>query len=191
MGDPHEITDLLHTWRASDQEADREALIERLYPELRRLAQSRLRDRSDVSLQATELVHELYVRLFAQRHLDFANRSHFFAICGRLLRRALLDHARHRSRRKRGGDAVEVPLSDDEVTLIADGRTLDVLMLDTAIGRLEAVDPVAARVVELRFFAGMSHDETAEVLGIGRATVGRSWRFARAFLRRQMDDGAT
>lgn len=175
-----DITQLLVDWCDGQQGAE-DRLIEQVYPQLRKLAAHLLQHRgSGATLQVTELVHETYLKLIDQQRVSWQNRAHFFAIVSRLLRRSIVDHVRKRSRAKRNHGVAALPL--DEVTVKVDGQDIQVLALDQALERLGAIDPMAARVVELRYFAGLTHDEVAEALGIGRATVGRSWRFARAWL---------
>ncbi|MEM7349411.1 MAG: ECF-type sigma factor [Acidobacteriota bacterium] len=186
-----ETTRWLQRWSHGDLEA-RSELIEHLYPQLRRLVGHHLRRGSaDPLLQTTELMHELYLALDEQQRCQWQDRNHFFAIAGRLLRRVIVDHERHRLRDKRGGGRVHLPLEEAlGVASTAGGAGIDVLALNRALTRLETIDPQAARIVDLRYFGGLSHDETAEALGIGRATVARRWRFARAWLRRQLGAGA-
>ncbi|MEM6454708.1 MAG: sigma-70 family RNA polymerase sigma factor [Acidobacteriota bacterium] len=181
-----DVTQLLHAWRDGD-EAARDRLIELLYPQLRRLA-GHLRNQRDArdGLQTTELVHEAYLKLIDQTRAGWQDRAHFFAIAARVLRRLIVDHLRHHQRQKRGGDAVHHPLDDVTLPALDGPDAIDVLSLDQALHRLAQIDATAARVVELRYFGGLSHDETADLLNIGRATVGRAWRFARAWLRAQL-----
>jgi RNA polymerase sigma factor (TIGR02999 family) len=175
------ITDLLSQLRAGRKGAE-EALIEAVYPHLKRLAARRLRDRGrHVTLDTTELVHETYMRLTQQRECSWQDRAHFLAISARVMRRVLVDHARHRRSLKRGGDLRPATLT--EKSLAQPGGDLDWLALDEALERLAEIDGTAARVVESKFFAGMTQEETAEALGISRPTVTRKWRFARAWLR--------
>ncbi|MDY7096439.1 MAG: ECF-type sigma factor [Acidobacteriota bacterium] len=169
---------------------DRDRLFEHLYPELRRLAASclaasyRARPRHQEPYQATELIHELYLQMLRQRRVEWQSRQHFFAIASRLLRRLMIDEGRRRQCEKRGGGKPVAPLeAAGPVAADSSPAPVDLLALDRALDRLEAIDERAVRVVELRFLAGLSHDETASALGVSRATVGRSWRFARAWLR--------
>lgn len=179
-----EITQLLAAWNAGDEDA-RERLVETIYPELRRLAGFHLAHRpGDVSLQATELAHEAYFKLIGQTRMTWENRAQFFAVLSQLLRRVLVDRARHRSREKRGGDQEKLPI--DEVVVRVEGRDVDILALDHALAELAEIDEASVRVVEALFFAGLTHDEAAVALGVGRATVGRSWRFARAWLQKRL-----
>ena len=183
-----EITRWLHGWAAGDAEAT-ERLLDEVYSQLRRLANHLLHNQAgQLTLQPTELVHEAYLRLAGQKRVVWKNRQQFFAVAGQILRRLIVDQLRFRARDKRGGGAEKVAIA--EVTLSVEGIDLDLLALDEALSRLEAIDSQAAKVVELRYFAGLDHDEVAAALGIGRATVGRAWRFARAWLKGQLSGGA-
>lgn len=174
-----EVTDLLAAWRSGEPRAEGR-LFESVYPELRRLANRRLREERAWSVQATELANEAYLRLIDQRHTDWQSRAHFYAIAATMIRRILVDRARHRLRHKRGAGAAHVPL--DQVDLATSESAYELLDLDLALTLLAAVDPSASRIVELRFFGGLEVAETAAVLGVSRATVIRRWRFARAWL---------
>ena len=134
----------------------------------------------EISLQATELAHEAYFKLLRQDREGWKNRAQLFAVLSRLIRRLLVDHARHRERRKRGGDVHKVTL--DATILAGTEPSVDVIVLEQALGDLTRIDLLAAQVVEVLFFGGLTHDEASEALGVGRATVGRKWRFARAWL---------
>jgi len=178
-----EVTALLRDWSGGDQRA-LERLIPLVYRELRKLAASYLRgERSDHTLQPTALVHEAYLRLVDQRGVDWRNRAHFFGIAARMMRRVLVDHARRRLAAKRDGAAYRISGSGDP---IEPERDPDVLALDLALDGLEALDPRQARIVELRFFGGLTVEETAEVTGISTATVKREWQTARAWLAREL-----
>jgi len=184
-----EVTALLKEWAAGDRAA-LERLMPLVYEELRRLAASQLRaERRNHTLQPTALVHEAYMRLIGQRSVSWANRAHFFGIASRMMRRILVDHARRRGRNKRSPGTVYLDLGNSE-TVVAD-RAPELLALDDALTQLEKLDPQQARVVELRFFAGLSVEETAEVAGISTATVKREWATARAFLRHEIGLEAT
>jgi RNA polymerase sigma factor (TIGR02999 family) len=187
-GFPNEVTRLLVDIRKGDRDAvDR--LLPILYSELRKIAASQLRrERSNHTLQPTALVHEAYVQLVGQQNLRWENRAHFLGIAAHLMRQILIVHARRRRAAKRDGGLLRVTL-DDEIRA-ADQPEVDVLALDEALERLAVADPLRARVVELRYFGGLSIDETAEVLGVGTATVERSWRTARAWLWREMTGSA-
>ncbi len=162
-------------------------LMPLVYDELRSLAGRYLRDeRSGHTLQATALVHEAYMRLVNGADRTWVNRAHFFATAATAIRRILIEHARRRGRLKRGGDARRVPLEGTAVAIEDDERLLE---LDEALNRLAEVDPRKARVVELRFFAGLMADEAAAVLGVSTVTVARDWRMARAWIRSQLEEG--
>jgi RNA polymerase sigma-70 factor, ECF subfamily len=178
-----EVSGLLQAWSAGDQHAlDQLAPI--VYDELRRLAGHYLRgEKPGHSLQATALVNEAYLRLVDYKRMRWENRAHFFAVSAQLMRRILVDHAR-RHNLKRGGGVERVALEDTAV--IGPGRSSDLVALDEAMEALAKVDARKARVVELRFFGGLSVDETAEVLGISSVTVMRDWSTARAWLHREM-----
>jgi RNA polymerase sigma factor (TIGR02999 family) len=157
-----------------------------VYDELRRLAQNYLaNERANHTLRATELVNEAYLRLVDQTRVDWKNRAHFFAVAARAMRRILIDHARRRARVKRGGGVK--PFSIDEaLTISAKHHNTDLVALDEALNRLEGEQPEKARVVELRFFSGMTAEEAAEVLGVTPRTVWRHWQFAQAYLYREL-----
>jgi RNA polymerase sigma factor (TIGR02999 family) len=178
MGD---VTRLLDRWNDGDGEALKE-LLGVVHGELRRLAGSLLRhERADHTLQPTELVHEAYLRLEGLRDMPFEGRRHFYGAAAQAMRRILVDHARHRHASKRGGpDAQRVPL--EEVLNLPVDLRLDFVRLDDALVALGQVAPEKARVVELRYFAGLSIQETADMLEIAPATVKRHWAFARAWL---------
>jgi RNA polymerase sigma factor (TIGR02999 family) len=183
----NEVTQLLVEWTSGSKPA-----LDRLIPlvegELRRLARSYMRrERSDHTLQTTALVNEAYMLLVKQRNVQWQNRAHFFAIAAQLMRRILIDHAKGRKRAKRGGGAIQVSL-DDAMALSTD-RPAELLALDDALEKLAANDPRKARVVEMRYFGGLSFEESAEVLGVSANTVMRDWRMARAWLEREISDG--
>ena len=178
------MTALLLAWRAGD-----EAALGRIVPlvqeELRQIARRCLRnERAGHSLQATALVNEAYLRLIDARQVDWQNRMHFLAMSARLMRRVLVDWARAKHSDKRGGDAVKVSLS--EALGRSDDLGQDVVALNDALETLEKVDARNARIVELRFFAGLTVDEAATVMEISRQTVARDWTFAKAWLRREL-----
>ncbi len=181
----HVVTRLLRTWREGNEQA-REELLPMVYQELRRLAQRELRkERAGHTLESRDLVHEAYMRLVGAE-VSWQDRSHFFALCGRTMRRILVDHARARQRDKRGSGITLLPLED------ADGAALaanpDILLLDEALSRLGGIDTRMEQVVELHFFGGLTYDELAEALAISTATVHRDLAFAKAWLRRQLTD---
>ncbi len=183
------VTAALRAWRGGDARAQDE-LMQLVYPELHRRAERLLaRERPGHTLQPTALISELYLRLVDQRQAQWQDRAHFFAIAARLMRRVLLDHARRHGANKRGGHVRPLPL--DVVGELPADAPGDLEALDEALGDLAALDATAAAVVELRFFGGMSVEETATVLGSSTATVGRQWRTARAWLHARLAvDGA-
>ena len=174
-----DVTSLLVASSKGDQEALNQ-LLPLVYDELRRLADRYLhRERSDHTLQATALVHEAYLRLIDQR-VSWANRAHFFGVAAEMMRRILIDHARSRQAAKRGSGGIKISL--DDVLELTDERAADLIALDDALKALAEFDPQKARVVELRFFGGLSIEETAAVMGVGTATITRQWRLAKAWL---------
>jgi RNA polymerase sigma-70 factor (ECF subfamily) len=175
-----EVTELLQQWGSGRQDAlDR--LLPLIYAELRKLASSYLRrERHDHTLQATALVHEAFLKLVDQRAVRWQNRAHFFGIAAQAMRRILIDSARAHAAGKRGDG--ERPLSLDEALVLTNEPNVDLLALDEVLTRLAAFDPQQSRVVELRFFGGLTMEETAEVLHISPATVGREWTLAKAWL---------
>jgi RNA polymerase sigma factor (TIGR02999 family) len=176
----HELTALLADWRCGNEEAGNQ-LMAAVYEHLRRLAAHYLHhERSDHTLQATELVSELYVKLFSSGPVEWQDRAHFFAVAARQLRRILVDHARARHAEKRGGQRVKVSLT--AAAELAQPVEIDVLDIDEILRQLEVLDPRASAGVELRFFAGLTETEIAEVLGISLATLHRDWTFSRAWL---------
>lgn len=184
MTPPNEVTQLLLKWRQGDRQA-LEQLLPLLYGELRQLAGGFLRrERSDHTLQATALVNEAYLRLVDQTLPDFQNRAHFFGVAAKAMRRILVEHARARGAAKRGGGADKVPVED--VPLQTPARDPEILDLEDALLRLEEADPRKARVIELRFYGGMTIEEIAQAEGLSTATVGRELRFAEAWLRREI-----
>jgi len=180
----HNITHLLKEWSAGDPRAlDR--LTPLVYEELRHQAARYLRrERRSHTLQTTALIHEAYLRLIDAKDVHWQSRAHFFAIAANLMRRILVDHARRRDADKRGGSRVRVQL--DEALAVADEADVDLLAIDEALDRLAVIDPQQARVVELRFFSGLSVEETAAALGVSPKTVKRDWSVARAWLRREI-----
>ena len=185
--DPPTLTHWLVEWRNGNQEAANQ-LFEAAYKELRRLAAWHLqKEQPGHTLQPTALVHELYVKLFAGEPVDWQNRAHFFAVASQQLRRLLIDHARARRAEKREGGRVRLSLT--EVNGLAAPRQEDLIELDQALRRLEDLDQRSARVIELRFFGGLTEQEAAEVLGISVATLKRDWSFARAWLIDQLARG--
>jgi RNA polymerase sigma factor (TIGR02999 family) len=189
LGTPREcsITGLLLAWRDGDEGAF-DALIPIVYSELRRLAHYSLRRRSpDYALQTTALVHEAYLRLLGSSRVSWQDRAHFFALSARLMRRVLVDAARARNARKRGGHEPHVSLLDDDA--VAEVRSPDLVALDEALSELADFDPRKSKVVELRYFGGLTAEESAHVLGVSQATVEREWRVARLWLARALAGG--
>ena len=180
------VTELLHAWGAGDSGAG-EALAPIVYAELRRQARRALRrEGQGHTLQPTALVHEAWLRLDRQHGARWESRTQFLAVAAQMMRRVLVDHARTRHALKRGGAATQVTLSEADAA-VASADDVDVLALDEALARLAAIDPRKARLVELRFFAGMSIPEAAAALGVSLATVGREWAVARMWLRRELE----
>ena len=186
-GAPPNITQLLGAWRDGNRTA-RDELISAVYAELRRLAHHHLRkERAGHTLQTTALVHDAYLQLVDQRYIRWQNRAHFFGIAAHLMRRILVGYARRRAALKRGGKDLQVPLDPELASAL--GRDVAVVALDDALTALAMLDSQQSRVVELRFFAGLSVDETAHVLGVSPRTVKREWRMAKAWLQRELDGG--
>jgi RNA polymerase sigma factor (TIGR02999 family) len=182
---PDEVTRMLIEWSNGERGA-LDKLIPLVYGELRQIAAGVLRrERPDHTLQPTALVHEAYLRLIDQRNVNWQNRAHFFAIAAQAMRRIIVDHARRHNAVKRGGDNLRVEL--DEAQSQPGPLDVDVLKLDDALTALAAFDPQQSRIVELRFFGGLSIEETAEVIGISPATVKRDWSMAKAWLHREME----
>lgn len=179
------ITRMLKDWGGGSHEA-LEQLLPVVYDELHRQASRYLRrERSDHTLQTTALIHEAYLKLIDQKDVEWQNRAHFFGIAAQAMRRILVDYARTKKREKRGGNDVKLQL-DEAINVSADQRHIDLVALDEALDRLTALDERQARIVELRYFSGMTTDETAEVLGISPATVRRDWDMAKAWLHKQL-----
>ena len=184
----HEITQLLAEWRDGNQEALDE-LYPLVYDELHRLARRYMsRERKGHTLQTTALINEAYVRLVDQRSVQWANRSHFFAISAQIMRRILIDHARRHAYAKRGGGARQVSL--DETATVVLGDLSEFLRLDEALKSLAELDPRRSQVVELKYFGGLNNDEIAGVLKISKNTVIRDWNMARAWLYGQLTGSA-
>ncbi len=181
---PQDVTQLLVAWNQGNPAA-LDQLLPVVYGELRRLARNYLRrERPDHTLQATALVHEAYLRLIDQNQVTWQNRAHFFGVAAQMMRRILVNHALAKKAEKRGG--LQHKLSLDEAVSFAEQREVDLVALDDALKTLETIDPQQNRIVELRFFGGLSIEETAEVLGISPATVKREWRTAKLWLRREI-----
>jgi len=183
-----EVTQLLREWRHGDPAAF-EQLMPLVYDQLNRIAMNLMRgERQDHTLQATALLHEVYFRLESQRSIELVDRGHFFAFAARLMRMILVDHARaHKAERRGGPNMVKMPLSEDLPWL--NEIDADVLDLDRALDRLEALDSRKARLIELRFFLSLTVDEASDVLGVSRATVERDLRFVRGWLFRELRGG--
>ena len=182
-----DLTRLLHGATQGEPRADAE-LLPLVYEELRKLARHRMcAERADHTLDATGLVHETYLRLVGNGEIDWANRAHFFHAAAAAMRRILIEHARAKAGPQRGGDRRKLPL--DVVDLAAHGDPTQIVALDEAVSRLEREDADAARVLRLRFYAGLSVEEVAKALGTSPRTVKRDWAFARAFLIRALGSG--
>ena len=178
------VTQLLVRWRDGDREA-LDTLMPLVYAELRRLAQHYLsRERTDHTLQSTALVHEAYLRLAGQNPPHWENRAHFFGIAAHIMRQILVEYARAKNTAKRGGGTCKITL--DDALEIQQKTDVDVIALDAALDRLSELDPQQSRIVEMRFFAGLTIEDTAEVIGVSPATVKRDWTSARAWLHREI-----
>jgi RNA polymerase sigma factor (TIGR02999 family) len=181
---PHDVTVLLHAIAQGDRKASGE-LLPLVYDELRRLAATYMsRERAGQTLQATALVHEAYLRLIGTEDPGWDNRGHFFGAAAQAMRRILVDRARRRGRIRHGGENRRVEL--DERAVAEDGPSIDMLALDEALTRLEALDERKAKVVMLRYFAGLGIEETAQALAVSPATVKNEWAFARAWLQKEL-----
>jgi len=181
---PHEVTQLLIDWSGGDQAA-LEKLMPLVYEELHRLAHRHMgRERPGHTLQTSGLVNEAYLRLIDQSQVRWQNRAHFYGIAAQMMRRILVDYARNRHYAKRGGNNRQVSLT--EALIVSEQRGAQVVALDDALKTLAAIDERKSQIVELRFFAGLSIEETAEVLAVSPGTVMRDWTLAKAWLRREM-----
>ena len=179
-----EVTQLLLQISGGNRAAA-DALTPLVYKELKRIAGGQLRaERPGHTLQATALVHEAYLKLVDQREVTWQNRAHFLGVAAQVMRRILLDYAKSRQRVKRGGDVHKTSL--DEALVVSEDRASDLVVIDQALQRLETLDPRQAKVVELRFFGGLSVEETAEAMGISTPTVKRDWAMAKAWLHREL-----
>jgi RNA polymerase sigma factor (TIGR02999 family) len=186
---PNEITEQLIAWGAGDRAA-LDQLLPIVYQELRRMADHYLRlENPGHTLQPTALVHEAWLRLIDQTRVNWQNRSQFFGVAAQLMRRILVDHAKTKHREKRGGDAIKLSL-DDVVNLSLE-RAADLIALDDALDELARIDERKSRVVELRYFAGFSVEETAQILEVSPDTVMRDWKIAKAWLYQQIKRGGT
>jgi RNA polymerase sigma factor (TIGR02999 family) len=181
---PNDLTQLLHAWRKGD-EAARNQLMSLVYDELRRLAGNYLRrERASHTLQPTALVHEAYLQLIDQSQVSWESRAHFFGAAARLMRRILVDHARAHNAEKRGGGEERLELN--EAIGVPEQKDINLLALDDALSELARIDPQQSQIVELRYFGGLSIEETATVLNISPATVKREWSMAKVWLYRQI-----
>jgi len=186
---PEDVTQLLAAWGKGDKSA-LDQLLPLVHAELRRIARRQMsHERDDHTLQATALVNEAYLKLAGQEGFEWQNRAHFFAVCAQVMRHVLIDHARTQARNKRGGGAVHVSL--DEAAVIAGQPAEHFLALDEALRYLENVDPQKGKIVELRYFGGLSVEETAEILNISPRTVRREWQRSKAWLLRLITEGLT
>lgn len=182
----HEVTQLLISWSDGDKSA-LDKLMPLIYRSLQKIAHLHLnRERSSHTLQTTALVHEAYMKMIDQNSVHWKNRSHFFAIASQAMRRILIDYARRQIAEKRGGEGEKISLDDIDVASINPDQNL--LALDEALNELEKIDPEQTRIIELRYFGGLTVDETAEVLQISPRTVAREWAMARAWLYRNLTD---
>jgi RNA polymerase sigma factor (TIGR02999 family) len=183
---PSEVTRLLKDWSTGDSAA-LDQLMPIMYAELRAIAARYLRrERQDHTLQPTALVNEAYLRLIDQKHVNWQNRAHFVGVAAQMMRRILVDHAKSHNRAKRGGGALRVTL--DEEVAISEERADDLVLLDEALTALEAFDARKSRVVEMKYFGGLSVEETAEVLKVSVITVARDWKLAKAWLYTTIND---
>ncbi len=183
-----DLTEILQAWSRGEEDAE-EQLVPLVYDELRRVAARHLsRERPDHTLEPTALVHETYLRLIAQKSVEWQNRRHFFAIAARLMRRVLLDHARGHRRSKRGAGEATVPL--EAAANLSHERAAELVAVDDALRSLAAIDPAKAAIVELRYFGGLSVSEVADVFNCSPTTVARYWRMAKAWLSRELDQMA-
>jgi RNA polymerase sigma-70 factor (ECF subfamily) len=180
-----QITQLLKEWGEGNQAA-LDKLMPLVYEELRRQASRYLRnERQGHTLQTTALIHEAYLKLLGNERIEWQNRSHFFAIASTAMRRILVDHARERHREKRGGNAENLPL-DEAFQISSNEKSVDLIALDEALNRLAKLDARQAKIVELRYFSGLSNDETAAILGVSEGTVRNDWKIAKAWLKQEI-----
>jgi RNA polymerase sigma factor (TIGR02999 family) len=183
------ITELLISWREGNRAA-LDILMPLIQRELNQIARRHLgRERKNHTMQPSSLVQEAFLRLLPEGHVEWQNRAHFFAIASRVMRNVLVDHARRRSRAKRGGAVVHLPV--DVALALSPDQVEEVVAVDLALQRLAALDERKSKVLEMRFFGGLSVEETAEALGVGPNTVTRDWNFARAWLRRELGGEGT
>ncbi|HSL55302.1 MAG TPA: sigma-70 family RNA polymerase sigma factor [Pyrinomonadaceae bacterium] len=184
---PQEVTQLLADWGKGDRSA-LDKLLPLVHSELRRIAQRQMsQERPGHTLQATALVNEAYLKLAGQQKFEWQNRAHFFAVCAQVMRHILIDHARAHGREKRGGGAIQVSLND--ALVVGGDQAAHFIALDEALRVLERLDPQKGKIVELRYFGGLSIEEAAEVLNVSPRTVRREWQRAKAWLYRMMTEG--
>lgn len=187
MSFPQDITELLIRWNNGDETA-LEDLLPLVEKELHRLAHNYMsREHTGHTLQTTALINETFLRLVDQKRVKWQNRAHFFGIAATIMRRVLITYARDRHREKRGGHAIQISLSD--VVLVSNEKSEELIALDEALDRLAVIDERKSRVVELRYFGGLTVEETAEVLGVSEVTVNRDWSMAKAWLSREVRHG--
>ena len=185
MNQTRQITQILRKWSGGNRAA-LEDLMPLVYDELHKQAARFLnRERRDHTLQATALIHETYLKLIDQREVNWESRTHFFAIAANMMRRILVDYARQKHREKRGGDMMKLSL-EEAALIVGKERSIDLMALDEALTRLEKIDEQQARIVELRYFSGLSLEETAEALRVSRTTVANDWSIAKAWLHREL-----
>jgi RNA polymerase sigma factor (TIGR02999 family) len=185
MAQTHKITRMLREWSDGNREA-LEELMPLVYDELHKQARRYLRrERQNHTLQTTALIHEAYLKLIDQREVNWESRTHFFAVAANMMRRILVDHARTKHRAKRGGAGENLPL-EEAMLVVSDERSIDLVALDEALNRLEEFDEQQARIVELRYFSGLSLEETAAALKVSRTTVANDWALAKAWLHREL-----
>lgn len=186
--DTSRVTQALHAIEQGDRDAV-ESLVSLLYNELRQMAAAYLnREPAAHTLQPTALVHEVFLKLVDQSQVNWKGRTHFLAVSAQAMRRILVDHARRRGRTKRGGDRKRVILDDE--AMLSPREVDDILAVDEALERLAKVDERQAKVVELRFFGGLTVQETADALGVSKRTIENEWKFARAWLRREFSEAS-
>jgi RNA polymerase sigma factor (TIGR02999 family) len=181
----HEVTGILHEWNGGNREA-LDKLMPFVYDELHRQATIFLRrERPDHTLQTTALINEAYLKLIDQREVNWESRTHFFAIAAQAMRRILVDYAKTKHRAKRGGGNIQITL-DENALITPNDKSIDLIALDEALNRLATKDEQQARLVELRYFSGLSLEETAKVLEVSRTTAARDWAMAKAWLHREL-----
>ena len=185
MEQTHKITRMLRQWSDGNREA-LEELMPLVYDELHRQARRYLRrERSNHTLQTTALIHEAYLKLIDQRDVNWESRTHFFAVAAQMMRRILVDHARTKHRVKRGGSNENMPL-EEAALVVSNEKRIDLIALDEALNRLAEIDEQQCRIVELRYFSGLTLEETAAVLKVSRTTVANDWSLAKAWLHREL-----